>query len=107
MSKSKLSYNLDKLAALFENGELIAATDPADFVLDVVAEIKQLRARVSELEVREKRWIALFEHTVLVCWEMVEMYGLCGDEATQEILCGDEVTQEIEKIKSMLKKGGL
>lgn len=34
---------LDLLADLFENGQLKAATDPADFILEVVDEIKRLR----------------------------------------------------------------
>ena len=38
------------LASLFENGELMASTDPVQFIDDAYSEITSLRARVAELE---------------------------------------------------------
>jgi len=51
-----------------------------------------LGARVAELEAanarligESKRWRAMFEHAAHLIAEEIDAYGLCGDEATEEI----------------------
>lgn len=48
--RQKIAQALERLAALYEWGALVAATDPAGLIEDVCDEIERLRARVAELE---------------------------------------------------------
>lgn len=48
--RKKIAQALERLAALYEWGALVAATDPAGLIEDVCDEIERLRARVAELE---------------------------------------------------------
>jgi len=56
LERSKaLDEAISNLASLFECGELLAATVPADFMNAVAEEIKKLRARLPKLEGHVKR----------------------------------------------------
>lgn len=48
MSDKELENAIDKLASLFEDGELIASTDPSMFLTMVCEEIVKLRNKIQE-----------------------------------------------------------
>ena len=72
-----LSIHLDDLADLFPNGALQAATDPAQFIRDVIAEIKRLRkwiGRVMDMVQEAEREVILGDMEV-AAQAVIDLFG--------------------------------
>ena len=50
MSSKKLQASISAMADLFEHGQLMAETDPAQFIDEAATEIRESRARIVTLE---------------------------------------------------------
>ena len=85
MSDKKLGDAISRLAALYDNGELLASTFQVDFLDNVTEEISKLRSENIELLtvnlVKDQR-IAELEGALSVAWDEGHRagYGNCHDE---------------------------
>lgn len=92
MTKGKanfdLSTHLNDLADLFPNGALQAATDPAQFIRDVIAEIKRLRKWTeSAMDViQEAEREVILEDLEVATQAVIDLFGPVKEGSDVDVL---------------------